>query len=816
MGEVVTDVRYTLRSLRRAPGFAAVVVVTLALGIGGNSAIFSLVNGVLLRPLPYQSPDELVAVWLEFRNAHGQGREIAASEPEFMEFRDQSAAFAEVAGYWTGRVNLGGTDEPQRVTSASVSANFFRALDVTLLHGRGFSDGEDRPGVEPVAILSHGLWQRAFGGDESILGRSVALNGRAFTVIGILPLDFRFPGETVDVVRPAIMDPQNLGGRSSHYVSMLARLRPGVTLEAARADVSVLVSRWNTDFPDRHGPSETHPIVSVGLRERMVGDVRPALLLLSGAVVLVLLIACANVANLTLARAEARHREVGIRTALGAGRGRLLRQLMTESAVVALLGGAAGLALAVGAVRALAAWAPSDLPRLHSVGIDGVVVLFTLGVSLLTAILFGIAPSVAASRSDVGRMIRGAATSGRERILFRRILVVSEVGLAVVLVVVSGLLIKSFARLQSVDPGFNPTGVVAMDFYLPAAVYADNADVAGFHVELADRLARLPGFIAAGAVRRLPLRGEAGMETLNLPGRVRTADDPTWNSQYQVTSPGFFEALAIPLVRGRLFTDRDNVGAPPVAIVNEALAQRLWPDLDAVGRSVQVGAFEGNTNPVMTVVGIVSDVRQAAMERVPGPQLFVPRGQAGAIYGGFVTRGATLAIRADAEPGIVMSAARQVVREIDPTLPVSNMQSMRSVVAQSVSDARFTSFLMGSFSVVALLLGAVGIYGLIGYDVARRTREIGLRMALGADQRGVLGLVVRQGMTLAGAGVVLGMVGALIVSGVVAGLVFDVSVHDPLIFASAPAILLGVSLVAAFLPARRAAAVDPMEAIRVD
>jgi len=483
---------------------------------------------------------------------------------------------------------------------------------------------------------------------------------------------------------------------------------------------------------------------------------------------------------------------------------------------VALLGGAAGLGLAVGAVRALAAWAPSDLPRLHSVGIDGVVVWFTLGVSLLTAILFGVAPSVAASRSDVGRMMRGASTSGRERILFRRLLVVSEVGLAVVLAVVSGLLIKGFARLQSVDPGFDPTGVVAMDFYLPRAVYADDADIAAFHVDLAERLVRLPGFVAAGAVRRLPLRGEAGMETLNLPGRVRTADEPSWNSQYQIASPGFFEALAIPLVRGRLFADRDNVSAPPVAIVNEALAQRLWPDVDAVGQTVQVGAFEGNTNPVMTVVGIVSDVRQAAMERRPGPQLFVPRGQAGAIYGGFVTRGATLAIRSDAEPGIVISAVRQVVREIDPTLPVSNMQSMRSVVAQSVSDARFTSFLMGSFSAVALLLGAVGIYGLIGYDVARRTREIGLRMALGADQRGVLGLVVRQGMTLAGAGVVLGVAGALVMSGVVSGLVFDVSVRDPLIFAGAPAVLLAVSLVAAFIPARRAAAVDPMEAIRVE
>ena len=815
---LLQDIRYGFRSLRRAPAFAAAAIVTLGLGIGANTAIFSVVNGVVLRPLPYGDPDGLMWMSMAFRGQDGQVREFVASEPEYIELREAVSVTEDVAGFWTGRVNLGGVDDPQRVTAAVVTANLLNILRVAPALGRGFVPGEDRPGADKVIMLADGLWRRSFGGDPDVVGRSVLVRGLPATVIGVLPPSFSFPGGEVELLRLTVIDPQNLAGRSSHYISMIGRLSDGATIESARGEITTLVARWTSEFPNRHGPSENHPIVARSLHERVVGDVRPTLLMLSGAVAIVLLIASANVANLMLVRSEDRHREIGIRNALGASRGRLISQVLTESSVIALLGGVVGVGLAVLGVRFLVLAGPADLPRLSQVGIDGVVLAFTAVVALASGLIFGMIPALVAARSDVMTTIKeGNASSagGNTRLPMRRLLVVGEVGLAVVLVVGAGLLIKSFNKLLRVDPGFSPDGVVTMDFSLNAATYPQQVDVARFHAELVERVEGLPGVTAAGAIRSLPLRGPASPESLTLLNRVRVEGED-WIAQFQLASPGYFSALAIPLLNGRGFSTTDRAGSLPVVIVNETMAKTYWLNGDALGKQIKMGPVSGNTNPDMTIIGVVGDVRQTGLGEGPVPRIFVPRQQGGAIYGGLATRQATFVVRSTTDPIATMTRVRALIKSMDPNLPLANVQTMDNVVTRSLSDQRFLGLVMGVFSVIALVLGAVGIYGLMAYTVARRTREIGLRIALGADHRRVLGLVVKQGMVLTLVGVVGGLGVALVASRVVAGLVFEVSVRDPVVFTAAPLALLTVALLAAYLPARRAAAVDPMEAMRTE
>ncbi len=821
------DVRYAIRALRKSPGFAAVVIATLAIGVGANTAIFSVVNGVILRALPYEEPDRLAALWLEFRRSGSQhGGEIVASEPEYLDFSSESSSFQSIAGYWTGEANLGGLAEPERISMAAVSANFLQVLGVSPALGRGFVIGEDLREADDVVVLGDALWRRSFGSATDVVGRTVLMNGRPATVIGVLPGSFRFPGGDVEILRINKIDPINPAGRSSHYLSMIGRLRAGISMEAARAETATLMSRWDSAFPDRHGPSVTHPIVFNSLRERMVGHLRPALLILLGAVGLVLLIACANVANLMIARAEGRQREIGIRAALGASRGRLVAQVLVDSLVIAIVSGAVGLALAAIGVKILAQLGPVDLPRIHDIQIDGVVLAFAASASLATGLLFGIAPAFAAAQSDLSAMFKGTnqfTTAGTRRLFFRNALVVGEIGLAVVLVVGAALLIKSFARLTDVDPGFRTAGVITLDFSLNTATYPNDEDVARFHTELVERVEALPGIVAAGAVRALPLHATPGIETLTIYGGVEgtvdeldTGDRSTFNAMYQIASPGYFQALSIPLLEGRIFDRGDVAGSVPVAIINETMADRLWPNGGAIGKRLRLGAFANNPNPEMTIVGVLGDVLQTSLDAQYAPQLFVPRQQAAANYGGLATRFATFVARAETDPVTTIRAVRNELRALDPGLPVADMQSMERVVAQSVSDRRFTSLLMGIFSAIALVLGAVGIYGLMSYNVARRTREIGLRMALGANRGNVIGSVVLQAgiLTLVGASV--GIVVAFLTSRVVAGLLFNVSVRDPVVFVGAPILLALVALLAAYVPARRAAMVDPVEAFRAE
>ncbi len=816
-----SEVRLAVRGLLKSPGFAAVAVLTLALGIGANSAIFSVVNGVLLRPLPYPDSDQLAAVWLEFvNNENGMSREIPASEPEYLEFRDESTAFTDVAGYYTTQVNLGGLDEPQRVWAAAVSANFLNVLRVAPMLGHGYAEGDDHPDADRMILLTHPLWLSAFGANPDIVGETTIVNGVTRTIIGVLPPEFRFPGRDIDIVTQNFVDPLNPGGRSSHYISMFGRLRQGVSWDRAMSETAALVDRWSTEFPERHGPSENHPIVFTNLHERLVGDVRPAVLVLLGTVVLVLLIACANLANLFLARSEIRQREVAVRTALGAGSTRLIAHVLAESVVIALVAGVLGLGLAAYGAQLLTSIGPSNVPRIDAVRVDVTVMLFTALIALATVVLFGIAPALAATRADVHAVFKEASssvTSHGRRLTFRSALVVVQVTLAVVLVVGSGLLLKSFKRLVSVDPGFSTAGVVTLEFALDGAYYQSAEDVARFHYDLNQRVEALPGVIAAGSIRSLPLWRVPGWETMRLSGiEVVDDDGPLGNAQYQIASPGYFEAMGIPLRNGRLFGPTDVAGGQPVAIINESMAGAFWPDGVAIGNTIKLGGWPDSPNPDMTIVGIVGDVLQQGMDGDRVPQVFAPRQQAGANYNGLATRFATLVVRSQTEPPVTMRAVRNVIRDLDPNLPVANMRSLEEIVARSVSDSRFLSLLVGLFSNLALLLGAVGIYGVMAYSVARRTREIGLRLALGATRVSVIGSVLRTALSLTGIGIVIGVGVALASTRVVRGLVFDVSLHDPVVFVAGPLVLVVVASLAAYMPARKAASVQPMEAIRVE
>ena len=809
--DVLHDVGFAIRTLRRNPTFALVAVVTLALGIGANSAIFSVLYSITMRPLPYEEPERLA--WLSM--AFGENP-FPASEPEYLELAAEAQSFEAMAAYlnWSFRVNVGGMEDPQRVSAGSVTANFLPVLGVQPLLGRGFAEGEDRPGADAVAILAYGFWQRSFGGDERLVGQSISMNGKATTVIGVMPESFRFPGADIDLITVNVIDPSNPAGRASHYLAMIGRLRPGETLETARAEIAGLTTRWTTDFPGRHGPNERHPIVASDLHDRIVGDVRPTLFILAGAVSLVLLIACANVANLTLARAESRHREVAIRKALGGSRGRLVSQLLTESTIIALFGGGVGLVLALWGVELLTAVGPLDLPRLREVRVDSVVLAFTALVSVGTGLLFGIVPALSASGRDVSAAFKdgsAAATAGGFRMSFRRGLVAVEIALAVVLVVGSGLLIKSLGQLQRVDPGFDPRGVITMDFSLAAAAYPEPAQMARFHADLVERVEALPGIVSAGSIRVVPLAGTPGIESVTLIGREHREGDPHWLGQLQVAGPGFFEALAIPLLSGRPFTVADRANSQLVLLINRAMATTYWPDGDALGKQLKLGP-DDSTFPTLTVVGVVGDVRQSGLEGDVAPQMFVPRQQAAFVFNE-AARTASFVVRVETDPVSAMRSVRAVVREIDPQLPLANVQTMERVVARSVSDERFMSLVMAVFSSIALALGAVGIYGLMAYSVAQRTREIGLRMALGADKARVLGLVLKQALGMTVVGIAAGVAVALAVSRVVSGFLFEVAARDPVIFVGTPALLFGVALLAAYLPARRAATVDPMVAL---
>jgi putative ABC transport system permease protein len=790
------------------PGFTVVALLALALGIGANAAIFSVVNAVLLKPLPYKDPDRLVMLWHNYSQMNLP--KASLSVPSYVEYRDHVQAFEQVAVGTNWSANLTGAGEPERIQGARVTANFLATLGVKPAKGRAFLDEEDRPGGDRVVVVSHGLWQRRFGADPALVGKTLAFNGENHTVVGILPPGFAFL-QPVDVFKPIAftteqMSPDNHG---NEFLIGVARLKIGVTLDRARAEMDGLAARLRQDFYVAGWSVTLSP-----LREEMTGEIRPALLILMSAVGCVLLIACSNVANLLLARATARQREIAIRAALGAGRARIVRQMLTESVVLGVAGGALGLLLAFWSLRLLVAAAPPETQLVlggRTLGLDATVLGFTLGVSVLTGLVFGLAPALQVSRSELSETLkeggRGQGLGGRGHRLLGAF-VVSQVAVALVLLVGAGLLIRSFVRLRHVDPGFRPDHVLTMRVTLPQTRYTEDAQVAAFFDALLAKLAALPGVRSAAAVSNLPMSGDNASASFAIEGLQVSEGQPSPHGDSHIVSHDYFAALGIPLVRGRYFEPRDGGEAPRVAVIDEVLAERYWPGGDPTGRRMAL-FFEGTPDQPAwrTIVGVVRHVKKYGLDGRVKEQYYIPAAQ-------LPRRSMFLVLRTATDPSASVASARAAVRALDADLPVFRVSTMEQVVDDTLTTRRFATLLLGVFAAIALLLAGIGLYGVISYSVAQRTREIGIRMALGAREGDVVRMVVRRGMILTGMGLVLGTVAALAVTRFLASLLFAVAPTDPSTFAAIAILLAAVAWLASFLPARRAARVDPLLALR--
>lgn len=812
MGSLTSDVRYAVRSLVRSPGYTAVAILTLALGIGANTAIFSVVNGVVLKPLEYETPDRLVMFHSQFPTMGFD--KFWVSAPEYREFREWNRSFEEVAVYNTGLSSLQGNDQPMRVRSASATAEIFDALGVEARLGRVFSPAEDRPGAENVVVLSHELWQRAFGSDGDFIGERIEVDGVPHTVLGVLPPRFDIDDNRIELWLPLAFDPNDYPSRGGHNYNMVGRLHEDVTLEQARAELESLVARWIDTSGEQHSPNpEWHPMIMTPLHQEVVGETRPALLMLLAVVGLVLLVACANVANLLLAKAESRQKEIAVRSAMGAGRLVLLRQFLVESSCLSLVGGMVGLAFAAGAIRVLFAVSPDSIPRASEVGIDARVLLFTLAVSILTGIIFGLAPLVHLTARNLGLSLREGghrATAGSGRQLLRRLLVVSEIAAAVMTVVVSGLLLKSLWRMQQVDPGFEPKGLSTFQIYLPETSYPEPSDALGFFRELAGELTALPGVDSASGMSGLPPRRRLNANDMEFEGLQRTPEGPPHNVDYwQIVLENYFETMRIPIVAGRGFDERDE--AMPTVVINETMARVFWPDRNPVGRRIKPSNPD---SPWYTIIGVAEDVKQAGLEAETGTECYFYYPRLAAT--GFAPRSMNVVLRTDLPPHAVASTARDVVWTRDDSLPVANLRTMNAVLGDSLARPRFVTLLLVIFAALALALAAIGTYGVMSYSVAERTSEIGIRMALGAGARRILRMVLAQGLLLAGAGLVIGLVLALALTRYLGSFLFGIEATDPATFLTVPVVLLAISLLACIIPAYRATRVEPVTALRYE
>ncbi|HVG09413.1 MAG TPA: ABC transporter permease [Thermoanaerobaculia bacterium] len=802
--EIGQDLRYAFRQLAKSPGFTLIAILTLALGVGATTSIFSVVDGVLLRPLPFPDPDRLVRVY----PLTEKGEPNAISVLNFLDWRKQSRTIEAASLLNSGSVNLTGTGgEPERLSGAWVSPEFFSVLKAPLLSGRGFAKGEDQPKAPNVVVLSSELWQRRFGGDRGLVGRTINLDGEPYTVIGIAGRN-RWPS-IADLWLPFelsenALDPDN---RGAIYLSVVARLAPGVSLEKARAETSSIAAALAAEYPKAN---TGYRMDIVGMQTYMTGDVRVPLLVLMGAVLLVLLIACVNVANLLLVRASGREAELAVRTALGAGRLRIIRQLLTESVVLSLLGGAAGVALAVWATRALVALAPERTPRLAEVGVDGPVLFFTLGVSLLTGLLFGLAPALKASRPDLGSVLKEGARGGKGRAATaaRSALVVLETALAVLLLAGAGLLLRSFGALIDVNPGFDPEGAIVFNLAPPESKYAEDPQLRQLASSLIERMDKLPGVTAAGgAAFGRPLDDSGFVLSFDVEGRPEALPGEEPAMRVALVTPGYFKALGLPLKRGRAFTDQDREGSTPVAILTEEAVRQFFPNEEPLGRRILLGWVSDGVRRSGEVVGVVGDFKQSTLDTKADPQIFLPFDQSplGSL---------SVIVRSTADLGTVAAAARAQVREVDPDLPLYELQTLDEVVSASVSEPRFYMLLLGGFAAVALILAAIGMYGVIAYGVSQRSREIGVRMALGASRDRVVRMVVKQALVLAVFGAVFGLGLALVATRGMKSLLFGVSAIDPGIYVAVAAVLVLVAGLASYLPARRASRTDPQLALR--
>jgi putative ABC transport system permease protein len=821
MENLLQDLRFAGRTLLKRPAFTVIAILTLALGIGANTAIFSVVDSVLLAPLPFRHPERLMMIWASnppLARKVGLPDKLPVSPGAFYDWKT-AKSFEKMAIISSDRLNFTGGGEPELIGAVDVTGELFQVLGTPALLGRTLlpeDDGDKRTTV----LLSHRFWRSRFGGDRGIVGRTILLDGKPVTVVGVMPPEFAFPraGEMPHgfgfTAQPAVWVPraltlkerQSRGNRGNLAIGLL---RPGVSLATARAELRAISQRLEKAYPDTDAGwgSRVEPLPA-----ELVGDVRPALLILLAAVGLVLLIACVNVANLLLAAAASRQKEIALRTALGAGRGRMVRQLLTESALLAATGGALGLLLAYWGLRAIAVWIPDDVPIAHRVAIDPRILLFTLGVTLLTGLLAGLVPALQMTRPDLAESLRdgtraGSSTSRGGRT--RRALVVLETALAVLLVAGAGLLVRSFARLIAVDPGFRAEGVLALEISLPDSKYPNGEKETAFADALLERLRALPGVTSAGMISTLPVGGSEEIEGLEIEGRPRPKPSEIPLADYRRVSPGYFETLGIRRLAGRLLDDHDAKGKQLVAVVGETLARAYWPGDDPLGKRFRLGGFGAHDEPWLQVVGVVNDVRQAALQIDPRPQVYVPQAQRSTSEQAFVLRTA-------GDPKNLIAAARSAVYAVDRDQPVSRVIPMSQILSASVAGRRFNMVLLGMFAVLALVLAAVGIYGITAYSVAQRTREMGLRMALGAQRGTVLALVLREAGSLALVGVGAGLVLAFAATRVMASLLFGVGATDPVTFGSVTAALAAVSLFAAWVPGRRATEVDPMVALRTE
>ena len=814
------DLRFAFRMLTKNPGFTSAVVVCLMLGIGATTAIFSVVNAVLLRPLPYRESDRLVRVYSEFPQFHPRAlTRFWLSPPEFLDLKRETKSWQSLDAWVDAGANLVGVTNPVRATASFVSGGTLQTLGVSPIMGRLITPQDDDPKSPLVLEISYGLWKRTFAGDLSIVNREVLLNGVKATIIGVMPDGFAFPPGEVDPPQlwsPMQIDPAKPGGRGSHFLYLVGRLKDSVSREQAQAELESLTKYWGDtgSAKEHHFSPERHTLVTYPMQSEVVGNVRPALLMLFGAVAFVLLIACVNVANLLLARAEARQREIAIRSSLGAGSGRLLRQFVTEGVLMSIVGTGIGLLLAIGGLKIIKHTNAGSIPRSQEIGIDLRVLFFALSVSLLTGILFGLTPVFHVILRDLHQILKNAAASstgsGASQ-LFRHFLVTTEISLALVLLIGCGLMLRAFWKLQEVDIGVSPRAVLTMQVNLSGTRYNEPGKIESFWTRLGDAVAHLPGVESAAIASGLPPERRVNANDTDIEGYVRQPDGPMSNvDYYQIVSPSYFTTMGIRLVDGRLFTDADRTGAPDVAIINESMARMFYGNQSPVGRRVR----PGNADPWCTIVGVVADVKNAGIDKPTGTELYLPYNQKQGESQG--NRGMELLIRSAMPSGSLIGGVRRQLADLDPEVPISKIAPMEEVISTAQSRPRFLSVLLTIFSSVALVLAGVGIYGLLAYSVARRGKEFGLRMALGAQRQDVLGLVLKQGAIVIASGLVVGLLAAFALTRLMSSLLYHVRATDPPTFVVVVVGLAAVAMLASYIPARRATKVDPTVALRYE
>ncbi len=812
MESILQDLRFGARLLLKSPGFTLIAVLSLVIGIGANSAIFSVVDALLFRPLPYQDADRLVILW---NRSPGLNVEQDWFSPgQYIDVRTQNQVFEKIAVTIGASFNMMGRMTPERVDGARVSSSFFQLFELKPVMGRVLLPEEDKPKGARTAILSNRFWQSRLGSDAGIVGQTMTLNGSSFEIVGVLPADFSFDKEVMpavnaiqnaDIFLPLPMSETAQSIRTNEDFNIFAKLKPGISVAQAQADMNLIAGRMKEQYPEVYPPHGGLTISVVPLLDQVVGDVKLVLYVLFGAVGFVLLIACANVANLLLARSAVRQKEIAVRSAMGAGRSRILRQLLTESMLLSLIGGALGLAFALLAVKALHIFGPENIPRLKEISINGRALVYTFSIALLTGIVFGLAPALRASKVDVNDVLKdGARGSGAGHDRMRKLLIVIEIALSLVLLIGAVLLVRSYQRIITAHPGFNPQQVLSFRLSIPVTKYPEPESVIDFYRRVTGKIGELPGVLSVGTSYSLPMSSVAfAWEPVTIEGYVPKTAQERIITNVRIVSSGYFSAMGIPLVKGRLFDERDTRGEPGTVIIDEAMARRFWPDQDPIGRRMR----RGDDDQWRTIIGIISDAKQFSPEKEPPIAVYYPSEQINA-------RSMFLVIRTDSDPADMTQVVMRAIKSVDPEVPAFDLDSMEQRLHDSFARRRLAMVLLAVFALVALLLAAIGIYGVISYWVEQRTHEIGIRMAIGARPFSILGLVISQTLILVVSGITIGLICAIAVSKVISSMLFNVSATDLFTFAIASIILGGVALLAGFIPALRAIRVDPMVSLR--